>query len=129
MGRVTGVHFDGDAIRADFAATLNAASLESVQHRAKRMAWVEGVDLHVVNVGSLNEIDPEKVISDWRSQIESYSAPNPPQNDRCVMGSVVSLFDRIRIHTWVWDTLGQNVIRDDVTTIETRRSQLTHHPI
>jgi len=123
-----GIQFDGNAIRADFAKKLNDVSLDSVQHRADRMVWAEGTDLHVVNVASLNEIDPQEVISQWRTLIES-SSTLPTQKDPCVARSLLSLYDRVLIHTWVWDNLGQIVIRDDVTTIETNRRKIVSHPI
>jgi hypothetical protein len=122
-----GIHFDGNAIRADFAKKLNEVSLDSVQHRADRMVWAEGTDLHVVSVAGLNDIEPQRVISEWRTLIAS--GTKPTQKDPCVAGSLVSLYDRVLIHTWVWDNLGLKVIRDDVTTIETDRKRIVHHPI
>lgn len=125
-----GIQFDGNAIRADFAKKLNDVSLDSVQHRTDRMVWAEGTDLHVVNVASLNEVEPQEVISEWRALIASYGGPKPPApKDSCVAGSLVSLYDRVLIHTWVWDNLGLKVTRDDVTTIETNRRKIVRHPI
>jgi hypothetical protein len=122
-----GIQFDGNAIRADFAKKLNDAALDSVQHRADRMVWAEGTDLDVVNVAGLNQIEPEEIISEWRTLIESSTLPT--QKEPCVARSVLSLYDRVLIHTWVWDNLGIKVIRDDVTTIETNRRKIVRQPI
>jgi hypothetical protein len=122
------IQFDGNAIRADFAKKLNEVSLDSVQHRADRMVWVEGTDLYVVNVASLNVIEPETVISEWRTLVANGSKA-ADQQDACVARSLFSLYDRVLIHTWVWDSLGENVVRDDVTTIETDRRKALRHPI
>jgi hypothetical protein len=124
-----GIGFDGNAIRADFAKKLNEVTLDSVQHRADRMVWVEGTDLHVVNVGSLNVIEPQEVISGWRALIERGWKSTDKDKDRCVAGSLVSLYDRVLIHTWVWDPLGLKVTGDDVTTVETNRKKVLHNPI
>jgi hypothetical protein len=120
--------FNGDAIRDDFTNAINSAAMNSVQGRAEKMAWRSGIELHIVNPASLNEIEPEVVIEQWRDGIENFNAAHQGQ-DVCVMGSVVTLFDRVHIHTWRWDGLRFNVVGEKVTTIETNRKRLVRHPI
>jgi hypothetical protein len=116
------VSFDGEAIRDDFTSFLNALTLEAVQNRAPRMAWRQGTDLHLINVSSLNVVEPEKVIADWRRGIEAYkTGSNATPEQRCLYGTVASLFDSLVIHTWEADPLGMNWKEAPVTTIKTDR--------
>jgi hypothetical protein len=65
------VSFHGDAIRDDYVKFLNDSHMEKVQNRAPRMAWREGIELHLVNLSSLSMIEPEKIIVGWRKGIQA----------------------------------------------------------
>lgn len=130
---IFGVSFDGDKIRDDHATYLNswymeivrnrARRMEIVQNRGRRMVWREGTDLHMVNLASLLQIDPEKFIAEWRDRIEK--AKHFAHTDRgseCLFGTVVSLFDNLHIHLLKIDVLGV-VQKDSVTTISMEREE------
>lgn len=125
-----GIRVKGDAIRDDIVTTLNAALLEKVEQRSARMAWREGNDLHLWNLSTFFEIEPEEVIEEWRIGIErSRTFQDPNDQHRCVFGSITSLFDNVRIHSGVWDPPGLKLVHDDVTTLPTERQQRLKKPL
>jgi len=125
-----GITFNGDAIRDDFVATLNAALLEKVENRSDVMAWRENSDLHVRNLSTFFEIEPEEIIEEWRANIElSKKFQNPDDTHRCFYGTITTLFDNVVIHTGVWDEFGLNLVRDDVTTIAIERRERLKKPL
>jgi hypothetical protein len=115
------VRFDSDAIRDDFTRFLNESHMEKVQGRAPRMAWRKGADLHLVNLSSLLVVQPEKIISEWRKGIDAAKRYKTADvTDRCLYGTVASMFDSLTIHSMESDSLGRNWT-DKVTVIPTER--------
>lgn len=95
-----GVRFHGDDIRMSYAALLDEAYMEKVNDRSDRMAWVEGTTLHMESLGNLMDLEHEVFIQEWREGIrraEAYETTD--DEDRCLYGSVTSLFDQLVIHT------------------------------
>lgn len=125
-----GVTFKADAIRDDFVAFLNRALLEKVENRTPKMAWRDANDLHVKNLSTYFEIEPETVIEEWRANIElSKTFKDPDDAHRCFYGTITSLFDSVNIHSGTWDPPGFHLVRDDVTTIDTERHQRLKDPL
>jgi len=118
---VFSVSFDGDSIRNDFTAFMNKSHMEKVNNRIDKMAWRDGTDLHLVNLSSLMMIEPEEVISGWRKGIETAKISKlTDKADTCLYGTLVSMFDRLIIHSMKADALGRNWT-DNITVIETDR--------
>lgn len=116
------VSTDADAIRDDFVAFMNTAHMDKVENRSPRMAWREGPIFHLINLSTLMQIEPSEIIEKWREGIEkakTYS--HTDKADVCLYGTVVSLFDSMKIHSVEIDILGQDK-GDHVTTIETERA-------
>ncbi len=125
-----GVTFKGDSIRDDFVATLNTALLQKAENRSDRMAWREGNDLHLWNLSTFFEVEPDEIIDEWRANIDlSKNFKDPDRQHQCVYGTITSLFDTVNIHTGVWDQYGFKLVRDDVTTIPTERHERLKNPI
>lgn len=124
------VSFKPDAIRDDFVKFLNDSHMEKVgRDRIARMAWREGNDLHLVNLSSLMEIESEKVIAEWRKGIEADKAYTlKDRADRCLYGTITSLFDNMKIHSMQSDVFGRNWT-DDVTVIDMDRKQRLKTPL
>jgi len=115
------VSFDDDAIRDDFVSFLNALHMKAVQDRARRMVWREGTDLHLINVSSLTMIDSGEYIARWQRGIQAAKDGRlRRREEKCLYGSVDSLFDSLRIHSMTADALGRNW-EDTVTVISTDR--------
>lgn len=127
-GVIFSVSFDGDAIRDDFVREMNKLHLEKVQHRSPRMAWREGTAFHLINLSTLLQIEPVKIIEEWRQGIEADKAGEiRDRGGRCLFGMITSLFDSMHIHSITVDALGRDE-RDDVTVIPTdRESRLGKH--
>ncbi len=111
------ISYDGDAIRDDYVAHMNSLHMEKVQNRAPRMVWRENTNLHIVNLSSFLEIEPEKFIAQWRDAIEMAKTDHA---GICVLGTVTSMFDNLYIHSMTPDALGVEW-KDSVTTIPTER--------
>lgn len=110
------VSVDEERIRNDFVFFLNSTLLKKVSYRAPRMAWEEETELHVVNLSSLLEVDPEVMIQKWRRGIERTSdGQYTDTTDACLYGTMNRLFTKIQIHTRVIDTKG--ITRNDVVTV------------
>jgi hypothetical protein len=117
------VSFDPDAIRDDYVKFLNESHMEAVEHRAPKMAWRDGTELHLVNLSSLLVIEPEKIIDEWRRGLEAANRYEHDNNaDTCLYGTVVSMFDSLHIHSMESDSLGINWT-DDVTVVPTERKE------
>lgn len=123
-----GISFAGDSIRDDFVVMLNEPLMDKVGHRTDRMVWREGANLHLENLSTLMEIEPESVITGWQAGVRRANMNRETDDaDRCLFGSVVSLFDSVHIHSGIWDGAGIRVVKDSVTTISTeRRARLTN---
>lgn len=122
------VSFDGDAIRDDFVQFVDDLYLEKVDNRAPRMAWREGTALHLINLSSLMEIEPEEMISQWRNGIEAAkNFQNEDAASTCLYGTVTSMFDSLSIHSMTPDDLGISWT-DSLTVFSTdRKERLSDH--
>lgn len=115
------VSFDADAIRDDFVRAMDKLHLEKVQHRSPRMTWREGTELHLINLSTLLDIEPEEIIEEWRREIDADKAgKNTDRASRCLFGTITSLFDSLHIHSITLDVRGRDK-RDDVTVIPMNR--------
>jgi len=130
-----GISFKGDAIRDGVVATLNRAfqekmDEEKMENQSVRMVWREGNDLHLWNLATFFEVEPDEIINEWRAGIDlSKAFKDPDDQHRCVYGTITSLFDNVIIHTGVWDQYGFELVRDDVTTIATERRERLKDPL
>ena len=118
------VSYDRDAIRDDYIMFLDQTYLEKIDNRAPRMAWREGVELHLVNLSGFLMIAPQTVIGEWAGGVETakkYGHEEP--TDVCLYGTVTSLFDSLHIHSMEPDPLGINWT-DSITVIDTGRTAL-----
>lgn len=116
------VSTDADAIRDDFVALMNKLHMGKVENRSPRMAWREGPVFHLINLSTLMQIEPSEIIEKWRDGIEKAKTNSLTDNaDVCLYGTVVSLFDSMKIHSIEIDVLGQDK-GDKITTIETERA-------
>jgi hypothetical protein len=87
------------------------------------MAWREGTQLHLVNLSSFFEINPEKVITEWRQGIElDNEHKNTDPAIICLYGTINSMFDSLHIHSMESDALGKKWM-DKVTVIKTDREK------
>jgi hypothetical protein len=94
------------------------------------MAWRDGTDLHIENLSTLMEIEPEEVISGWREGIDRAKRfDHPDAADRCLFGTATSLFDNVYIHSREWDQYGLNVVSDNVINLETERGERLNNPL
>jgi hypothetical protein len=117
------VSFDREAIRDEFTNFLNKTHLEKVENRAQRMAWREDMELHIVNLSSLLAIEPEKVIEEWKHEIELAKQYKHTDTAKiCVYGTLTSMFNNLHIHSMEPDALKAKWI-DNVTVISTDRKE------
>ena len=94
------VSFDTAAIRDDYVKFVNEALVKKVQNRAQRMAWRDGTQLHMMNLSTLLEIEPDEVIRGWQHGIEAANTGSLTNlADRCVFGAAALLFDSVYIHS------------------------------
>lgn len=121
---IFGVSFDADSIRDEYTEILNKLHLEKVENRAPKMAWREGTDLHLVNLSSLLDVEPEKIIDDWRKGIEiSKQFKHQDSVSNCLYGTLTSLFDNLYIHTMESDASGK-IWTEKIATISTDRERI-----
>lgn len=124
------ISFYGDAIRDSYTALMDSLGLAKVEHRADRMAWREGTVLHMENLSTLMEVDPDTIISEWREGIErAQSGESLDYGDRCVFGGLISLFDTLYIHSGEWDAMGLTQVADHITALDTKRRATQKNPI
>ena len=117
------VSFDGDAIRDDFVTFMNDLHMKKIENRAPKIAWREGTTLHLVNLSSFLMIDPEETISRWREGIEASKRYElEDRSEKCLYGTITSMFDFFYIHSMENDALGKNWT-DDITKIPTERRE------
>ncbi len=118
-----GVSFHGDAIRDSYADFLNKSHMDKIQNRSTKMAWREGLQLHLINLSSFMMIEPEQIIEEWRSGVEMEKAKKlSDPADVCLYGTLTSMFDSLHIHSMQADSLGSKW-KDTVTVISTNREQ------
>lgn len=124
------VSYDGDAIRHDFVRQLNGALMQKVGRRADRMVWQKGTELHIENLSSLMVVDEEKVISGWRNGIARANAGNfTGSADKCLYGTVTSMFDSVIIHSAHWGPMRLKVVSEDKTVLDTNRHENIKNPL
>jgi hypothetical protein len=112
------VSIDKERIRDDFVTFLNRSMLKKVQYKARRMAWIKDSELHIVNLSSLQKIEPEEMIDKWQNGITlALQKKHTDFADICIYESVIRLFDILYIHTMKFDSKG-SVIEDVVTPIQ-----------
>ncbi|MBX9630525.1 MAG: hypothetical protein K2X67_08390 [Burkholderiales bacterium] len=118
-----GVSFHGDAIRDSYTDFLDKSHLEKVQNRVPKMAWREGAQLHLINLSSFFDTEPNRVIAEWRKGIELDIADQlKDPSDVCLYRTLTSMFDSLHIHSMEADALGQRWT-DAVTVIPTERQK------
>jgi hypothetical protein len=118
-----GVSFDGEAIRDSYAEFLNKSHLHAVQNRTPRMAWREGTALHLINISSFLEVEAKQTIDEWRNGIDADKAGKlRKQPERCIFGTLTSMFDSLHIHSMTSDSIGSNWT-DSVTVVRTDREK------
>lgn len=101
------VRFSGDAIRVDYAKTLDKVYMERVKGRSPRMVWNDGAVLHLTNLSGLFVVEPEAFIQEWRGILESAKAPSADDGTSdCVGRALLALFDAVHIHTLEPDAMG-----------------------
>lgn len=104
---IFGVSFDAEAIRDNYTDFLNQSHLQKVENRTDRMVWREGGNLHLVNLSSFFVIEPQRVISEWESNIRlSNDNKLKAPADACLYGTLTSMFDTLTIHSMEADALG-----------------------
>jgi len=118
------VSFDEEAIRDDYTNMLNKLHLEKVDNRSPKMAWRDGTELHLVNLSSLMDIEPDEIIHQWKDGIEKAKIfQNSDPMEKCLYGTLFSLFDSLHIHSMQSDAFGKNW-KDNVTIINTDRKEI-----
>ena len=118
------VSFEYDSVRTHYVSLLNQQMLEVVQHRADRMAWRDSTDLHIESLATLMEVHPDSIIGGWKDglqRVRNGNAEDPA--DACFFGTAASLFDRVHIHTGIWDSARLQLLQDSVTILATGRTQ------
>jgi hypothetical protein len=111
------VVIDKDKIRDDFTIFLNRSMLKKVRYKVHQMAWSKDNELHLVNLSSLQNMEPDIMIDKWRNGLKlAIQKKHTDFADICIYESVTRLFDTLYIHTREFDSEG-NVIKDVVTPI------------
>lgn len=124
------VSFSGDEIRESFVRSMNEMALQAVDQRAERMIWKEGNELHVENPSALVVVDKKEVISEWQDGVQrSIEGQSTDPADKCLYGTVTSMFDSVTIHSKEFDSLGSQVVSEDTTVIETKRQERLSNPL
>lgn len=116
------ISFSDDAVRHSYTSLMDSLLLAKVEHRTDRMAWRAGTVLHMKNLSTLVEEDPDSIISWWRQGIQRAQAGDYlGSGDRCVFGGLTSLFDTLYVHSGEWYLPGLVQIADHVTALATKR--------
>jgi hypothetical protein len=87
------------------------------------MAWREGTALHLINISSFLEVEAKQTIDEWRNGIDADKAGKlRKQPERCIFGTLTSMFDSLHIHSMTSDSIGSNWT-DSVTVVRTDREK------
>jgi len=120
-----GVSFERDSVRDEYSEMLNKLHLEKVGNRAPKLVWSKGTNLHLVNISSLLVIEPEQIINEWKRGIElSKQFKHHDSVDRCLNGTLISLFDNLHIHTIESDAFGKK-LNETIVIIPTKRDKIS----
>ena len=112
------VSLDENSIRDDFISFLNRSLLKKVQYKVPQMAWIKANELHVVNLSSIQNINPEIMIDKWKQGLKlALQKKHTDFSDICIYETVTRLFDILYIHTMKFDDKGR-VIEDVVIPIQ-----------
>ena len=118
------VSFDYESVRDNYVALMDSLWLDIVDHRAERMAWRDGMELHVESLATLMAVAADTVIDGWKQGLERARLGTVADSvEECLFGTAASLFDRVHIHTGIWDDPRLRLLQDSVTTLETQRTQ------
>jgi hypothetical protein len=124
------ISFEGDSIRRDFAAMLDGPLMEKVGRRTDRMVWVEGTNLHMESLATLMDIHPDSIVTAWRVGLERAKTGHTTDDaDRCLFGSIASLYDSVFIHTGIWDQGKLRLVRDSVVPFDMERRARLKNPL
>ena len=116
------VSFDAEKIRDDITIFINDAYVEKTKGRANKMAWREKTTLHIVNLSGLFIIKPEKIINEYRENVQSYWNIDNDKEVSCFFGPIATMFDKVTIHSEEYDSIGR-VVKDNTIDIDTLRKQ------
>src|ERR1017187_106645 len=118
------VKIEREAVRDDFVKLLNDTDMKKAQKRFPKMAWREGMVLHLVNPSSLFVVEPSEFISLWRKGIAKAQSLKPMDPaDTCLWSATFTLFDSVQIHSAETDPFSANW-GDSVTAIPTDRQKI-----
>jgi len=109
---------DEEAVRQDFLKFMNDSHMVEVQTKPARMAWQEGVHLHLLNPSSLMVIDQQVFIQRWKVGIEKAKTgrhENPADN--CMYGAARAFFLSLHIHSLDPEASGPNWT-DSITILD-----------
>ena len=116
------VSIEEDKIRDDFILFLNRSLLKKVKYKFHQMAWKKENELHIVNLSSIQNIEPEIMIEKWKHGLNlAFQKKHTDLVDICIYETVTRLFDILIIHTMTFDNKG-SVIKDVVTPIQPDQS-------
>jgi hypothetical protein len=124
-----GVQFHGDAIRDSYVRLLDSLSLEKVGHRADRMVWREGLDLHIESLATLMQVDADSVTNAWHAGLQRGKTGRHEEGDACLFGAISGLFDRVHVHTGIWDQFGYRIVKDSVVSFDMERAAKPGSPL
>jgi len=112
------VSIEEDKIRDDFILFLNRSLLKKVKYKVPQMVWKKENELHIVNLSSIQNIEPEIMIEKWEHGLNlAFQKKHTDLVDICIYETVTRLFDILIIHTMTFDNKGR-VIKDVVTPIQ-----------
>jgi hypothetical protein len=115
--------FNADAIRNDFALTLDGLYMQKIENRSDRMVWVDQKNLHLYSLSSFFVLSSEEFDASWREPLdEAKHAKYRSRTDPgvCVFGTVSMFFDHVYIHHLDFDTLG-TLTGETITEIDNER--------
>ena len=111
----TSVSLDEDKIRDDFADFLNRSLLIKVNYKIPKMAWINNDELHIVNLSSIYNIEPDEMIDKWKHGLKlALQNKHSDFADICIYETVTRLFEILYIHAMKFDKKGKTI--EDVAT-------------
>ncbi len=117
------VSFDHNGIRDSFVDFLDRVIAGKDKKRVGRMVWRENKHLHIINLSSFYEVEPEKMIYDFKKGLENaFNDKNVSKESRFLFNAIMHFFDDITIHSMESDGLGINW-KDNKIVIPTRRKE------
>jgi hypothetical protein len=117
------VSFDYESIMDDYAKFLNEAHLEKVKDRTPKMAWREGANLHLINLSSLFEVQPDEVVNEWvKGIVLAKEQQHKEKSARCLYDTL-AMFDNLNIHAWTSDSMGIEWTIKETIIIDTKTGE------